>query len=242
MMTYFLTSSPFMPDACLLNPANGQIERMRAAIPNPCQALFVCSSPDRHELTVGFGQDMRRAFEAAGFSFSDWQVLDGINAGDAERLVTNAELLVFAGGHVPTQNAFFQSIGLQQLLKSYDGVIVGISAGSMNCCDPVYAQPEEPGEAIDPAYRRFIPGLGVTSTMILPHYQMVKDNTVDGLHLFREITCTDSMGSVFYALPDGSYLLGQDGRETIYGEAWRIADGVMQRVSAAGECFPILSR
>lgn len=30
----------------------------------------------------------------------------------------------------------------------------------MNCADTVYAQPEEPGEAVDPDYQRFIPGLG----------------------------------------------------------------------------------
>jgi len=31
----------------------------------------------------------------------------------------------------------------------------------MNCADTVYAQPEEPGEAVDPDYQRFIPGLGL---------------------------------------------------------------------------------
>ena len=235
-MIYFLISSPFLPDACLLNPANGQIDRMRQYIHSPCRGLFVCSSPDLHDFTVEIGLDMRRAFEAAGFAFSDWQVLDGINAREAGRLVKNADLLVFAGGHVPTQNAFFQRIGLREILRDYHGVIVGISAGTMNCCDPVYAQPEEPGEAVDPAYRRFIPGLGVTHTMILPHYQKVRDSFVDGLHLFRKITCPDSAGRTFYALPDGSYLLGVDGRETIYGEAWRIRDGAMRKIAGPGDC------
>ncbi len=235
-MIYFLTSGPFLPDACLLNPANGQIDRMRQYIPSPCRGLFVCSSPDLHDFTVEIGLDMRRAFEAAGFAFSDWQVLDGINAREAGRLVKNADLLVFAGGHVPTQNAFFQRIGLREILRDYHGVIVGISAGTMNCCDPVYAQPEEPGEAVDPAYRRFIPGMGVTHTMILPHYQKVRDSFVDGLHLFRKITCPDSAGRTFYALPDGSYLLGVDGRETIYGEAWRIRDGAMRKIAGPGDC------
>ena len=236
-MIYFLTSSPFLPDACLLNPANGQLDEMRRTIPNPCRAVFVCSNPNTHLLTVGFGQAMRTAFEAADFAFSDWQVLDGTNAADAASFVKNADLLVLGGGHVPTQNAFFQRIGLRQMLKGYHGVIVGISAGTMNCCDPVYAQPEESGEAIDPAYQRFLPGLGVTQTMILPHYQKVKDSFVDGLHLFRDITCPDSVGRTFYALPDGSYLLGKDGVETIYGEAYRIRDGEIERISGESEQF-----
>lgn len=238
-MIYFLTSSPFMPDACLLNPANGQIEHLRQALPNSCRCVFVCSSPDLHERTVGFGRDMRTAFEAAGFAFSDWKVLDGMNADMANELVKNADLLVFAGGHVPTQNAFFHRIRLKSLLRDYAGVILGISAGTMNCCDPVYAQPEEPGEAVDPAYRRFIPGLGVTGTMILPHYQKCKYDRVDGLQLFEEITYPDSMGRTFYALPDGSYLLGQDGKETLYGEGYRIQDGVLEKICADGQMYPI---
>lgn len=236
-MIYFLTSSPFLPDACLLNPANGQIDHLRRVLAAKCAGVFICSDPDRHDFTDYIANDMRIALEAAGFSFSSWRILDGRNESEAAALVGQAGLIVLAGGHVPTQNAFFQRIGLAKILKGYHGVLLGISAGTMNCCDPVYAQPEEPGEAIDPGYQRFIPGLGVTATMILPHYQKVRDSYVDGLRLFEEITYPDSLGRTFYALPDGSYLLGENGAETIYGEAYRIRDGKMERISGPGEAF-----
>lgn len=41
------------------------------------------------------------------------------------------------------------------MLKDYQGVILGISAGSMNSADVVYAQPEEEGEGIDPEYEKY---------------------------------------------------------------------------------------
>ena len=238
-MVYFLTSSPFLPDACLLNPANGQIGRMREAIPNPCAGLFICSDPERHDFTDRIADDMRRAFGAAGFGFTAWRVLDSRSADRAAALVRGAGLIVLAGGHVPTQNAFFRKIGLAGLLRGFDGVLTGISAGTMNCCDPVYAQPEAPGEALDPAFRRFLPGLGVTRAMILPHYGMAKYDYVDGLRLIEDITFPDSMGRVFYALPDGSYLLGSGGREVIYGEAYRIRDGRLERVSEENGRFDV---
>ena len=84
-------------------------------------------------------------------------------------LVKAAGLIVLAGGHVPTQNAFLCQCGLKEAMKTFDGVVIGISAGSMNCAETVYAQPEEPGEAISKTYRRFLPGLGLTNTMLLPH-------------------------------------------------------------------------
>ena len=109
----------------------------------------------------------------------------------------------------------------------------------MNSADVVYAQPEEEGEAVDPAYRRFLTGLGLTKTMLLPHYQKVRDDVLDGLRLFEDITCSDSRGRTFYAIPDGSYLFIKDGREELRGEAYRIRDGRMTRIAAEGERVPL---
>ena len=145
-----------------------------------------------------------------------------------------ALVILLAGGHVPTQNAFFREIGLRQLLADRERVIMGVSAGSMNAADVVYAQPEEAGEAVDPAYRRFIPGLGLTQRNILPHYHMVKDNVLDGMRLFEEITFSDSHGRTFWVLADGSYILETAGEARLYGEAWVIRDGAMQKVCEEG--------
>ena len=112
---------------------------------------------------------------------------------------------------------------------------MGISAGTMNCASLVYAQPEEPGESADPAYERFISGLGLTDVMILPHYQRVKDYYLDGKRLYEDITYADSMGRKFYALVDGSYMLVQGGKTVVYGEAWLIQDGQISQVCRAGE-------
>ena len=111
----------------------------------------------------------------------------------------------------------------------------------MNCAETVYAQPEEPGEAISTTYRRFLPGLGITNTMLLPHYQKVKHDMLDGMRLFEDITYADSQGHVFYAIPDGSFLMGKDGRETLYGEAYEIRDGQLRQVSRAGDAYPLIS-
>ena len=86
-------------------------------------------------------------------------------------LIWKSDLIILAGGHVPTQNAFFQDIGLRKLIKDYQGVVLGISAGTMNAADRVYIQPEEPGETV-PEFQRFGEGLGITRINVLPHYQM----------------------------------------------------------------------
>ena len=238
-MICFLTSNPFLHGGGL-NPANGFVDTLTAALPRRAvRCVFVASSPDEPETNDFYAAEQKAAFEDAEIRFKSFDILDRRSEASAPSLVKRADLIVLTGGHVPTQNRFFQRIGLRELLHGFSGVVVGISAGSMNAADVVYAQPEEPGEALDPAFRRFLPGLGVTRAMILPHYGKAKYDYVDGLRLIEDITFPDSMGRVFYALPDGSYLLGSGGREVIYGEAYRIRDGRLERVSEENGCFDV---
>lgn len=241
-MTCFLTSSPVAPDGKGLNPENRFVDELRDCLHPDCEALYVCADPDDHERMVGYAAEMKGFFEASGFSFRHYTVLDGQNRQDAEKLVRRSELIILGGGHVPTQNRFFQQIDLRGLLEGYRGVVLGISAGSMNGADVVYAQPEEPGEATDPGYQRFLPGLGLTGTMILPHYQLVRDAVLDGLRVFEDITYPDSVGMQFYALVDGSYVLIRDGKEYLRGEAYMIRDGRLTQIGKVGDTVSLTSR
>lgn len=233
-MTCFLTSVT-ANDGVHLNTQNGFVDELRKEISLPCAMLFVCSDPDVPELTDRFAGEVRDSFTDAGFAFTDFTVLDRRNAQDAPKLVEAAGLIVLGGGHVPTQNRFLREIGLRELLRGFDGVLVGVSVGSMNAAETVYAQPELPGEALDPEYQRFLPGLGLTKTMLLPHYQAYKDEVLDGLRVYEDITYPDSMGRRFYAVCDGSYLLCRGGREELRGEAYRIENGVLTPVQRDGD-------
>ncbi len=238
-MICFLTSSPCFPDNPALNTANGFAEEIVRILPNPCKGLFIASSPDEPEKTEEFSGHMRHTFSLAGIVFSQYIVLDRRNESDAAELIHDADFIILAGGHVPTQNRFFQEIGLRELLTDFDGVVMGISAGTMNAADVVYAQPEHPGEAIDPNYEKFLPGLGLTKTMVCPHYQMVKDDVLDGLRLFEDITYADSMGRTFYALPDGSYLYIKNGLQELRGEAYLIQDGTFRQITRNGDVIQL---
>ncbi|MGM9548377.1 MAG: dipeptidase E [Faecousia sp.] len=235
-MTLFITSSPFVEgaDRAVLSNANGFIDRIREALPPFCRCLFVCSDPERHDLTCRFGTDIVSAFGDAGMYFSRYAVLDGWSAGEAEALVAESDFIVLAGGHVPTQNAFFRDVRLRELLEGYEGVVMGISAGSMNCAETVYVQPEEAGES-DPDFRRFVPGLALTDVNVLPHYQKVKDTMLDGLRLFEDITYADSMGNTFFAIPDGSYFYQDDRQLLLFGESYILRDGVLEPLTNDGE-------
>lgn len=238
-MKCFLTSNTVIPDTTELNPANGFLDNLRSCVPNPCKAVFVCSDPTGYERTDQFAEATKISFQSAGFDFSQFIVLDHRNQEEAANVINCAELLILAGGHVPTQNRFFEQINLKSLLHSFGGTLVGISAGSMNSAEVVYAQPELEGEAVDPAYQKYLPGLGLTKKMILPHYQMAKDDVLDGLRVMEDITYPDSQGKEFYALVDGSYLYIDNGVEKIFGEAYLLTNGKLSQICSLGHAVTL---
>ena len=235
-MTVFVTSSPFIDGApqAILSERNGFIERIRAALPEYPNVVFVCSDPEDHAGTCTFASITTAAFAQVGIHFASYQVLDGSSAQRAYSMVSHCDFLVLCGGHVPTQNAFFRKIRMRHILKHFQGTVMGISAGSMNMADTVYVQPEEPGESV-PEFQRFAPGLGLTQVNILPHYQKVKDNILDGLRLFEDITYADSMGHTFFALPDNSYFYQDEDGLLLCGQGYRLKNGILELLSLEDE-------
>lgn len=239
-MTLFITSSPFIDgaDRAILSDRNAFLDRIRAALPAHPQALFVCSDPDDHTGTCAFAAATTAAFAESGIFFRGYQVLDGSTAHRAYGMISHCDFLILCGGHVPTQNAFFRRIHLRNHLKYFGGTVMGISAGSMNMADTVYVQPEEPGES-DPEFQRFLPGLGLTSVNICPHYQKVKDLILDGVRLFEDITYADSAGHAFFALPDNSYFYQDEDSLLLCGQGYRIRDGILELLTQEDEILDL---
>ncbi len=245
-MVVFLTSSPCddnVPEGldlpCIFDRRNGFVDALRENVAPGARGLYTAADPAAHWLNDEAASTFAGCFAQAGMALAAMDVLDDRTAAKTGAYVLKAEVIILGGGHVPTQNAFFRAIGLRERLTGWNGTVMGISAGSMNTADVVYAQPEEPGEATNPAYRKFICGLGLTDVNILPHYQMVKDNIIDGLRLFEDVTYPDSMGRTFYAVPDGSWVRAGGEAAVLHGEMWRLRDGVMEKVCEDGRKWEI---
>lgn len=231
----FLVSSPFCAPGRPCNSDNKFAEKLRDSLKHVKKALYITSDPDNQNFTEEFSLAIRETLKITGIIFDEYNILDNRNYEHAKELVASSEFIILSGGHVPTQNKFFQKIKLRELMSDYEGVVLGISAGTMNSADIVYAQPELEGESIDSSYQRFLQGLNLTKRMILPHYQNTKNQILDGKRLFEDITYPDSDGQKFYALPDGSYLYSLNGLEKICGEAYLIQNGTCTKICSNGE-------
>lgn len=241
-MLLFLTSSPCsneMPEGvelpCILNEVNDFVWNLRQNWRENSQCLIISADPDDYAGNDEMTDTFYNAFLYHDLSIGDMAVCDGRNEEELPELLAQSDVILLSGGHVPTENAFFERICLREWIQEFDGIVIGISAGTMNCADMVYAQPEREGESEDPDYCRFLSGLGLTELMILPHYQQVKDTILDGKRLYEEITYPDSVGNVFLALVDGSYVMAGEDWAELFGEAYRIEDGQIRQICEEGE-------
>ncbi|MBR3126619.1 MAG: dipeptidase E, partial [Mogibacterium sp.] len=206
-MKLFLTSSPigiYRSDEPLnykgFNPANGMVGALKQFWTDNAGCLLISAFPDEYDLNDRMREDYAQIVKDTGLSISCMDICDLRNGKEKAGKLPDYDFVILGGGHVPTENAFFRSIGLAEKFSGFDGIVMGISAGTMNCARIVYAQPELPGEAADPAYERFIPGLGLTEYNLLPHYNAVKNDVIDGMRLIEDIAFKDSAGHTFYAI------------------------------------------
>ena len=201
--TLFLTSSPCawppppgVHAPFLLREEEGFLHELLLRVgprPNP-HLLLIASTPDAHAQNDAFVADYRDAFRASGWPALTASILDSRNARSVGACLASADIVLLCGGHVPTQNRFFQEIGLGESLRQFQGIIIGISAGSTNafCPNRICTQPEEPGESTDPAYRVFFPGSRTDRLHILPTTMKTGTPCAGRRRLYAQISLPDS--------------------------------------------------
>ena len=240
-MVLFLTShmggNRFPPEAKEPSPVlaeNRFVVNLKAYWPEKAKVLFIASDPGEHVVLDDIARSFSLTLPMAGLPVEFVLPCDDRNEAAADDL-SRYDVIIHAGGHVPTQNAFFHKIGLKEKYQHFHGIVIGISAGTMNCASTVYAHPELDGEAVDPDYQRFIPGLGLTELQILPHFQYIRTLTLDGMKAIDEIAAHDSRGHSFLCLNDGAYILQENGKTTVFGEAYLLQDGSLTQICKDNE-------
>ena len=161
-MTLFLTSSPsgcpFEPGPAVpvLDTRNHFVANLRAVWPDHAVlGLAIAADPYAYEQNDEMCRVFAQSFANAHLPLTALIPCDARNAEEIGSLLPQSGFVMLCGGHVPTQNHFFAQLGLPGLFHNYHGIVLGVSAGSMNAAHIVYAAPEEPGEAADPHYSRY---------------------------------------------------------------------------------------
>ena len=191
--------------------------------------LYIASDETNTNVTDIYANATFESFDMT-IPFKKYNILDIRTENYAKKLIEEADLIFLCGGHLPTQNKFFNKINLKEVIKKSKALIIGVSAGSMNSAINVYSIPELKGESIDPNFEKNLPGLGLTNINILPHYSDFLDYSIDNKDFIREIIIPESYNRKIYAINDDSYFIVEKNHTHLYGEAFIIENGIIKKI------------
>ncbi|MBQ3797702.1 MAG: EAL domain-containing protein [Butyrivibrio sp.] len=198
---------------------------LRKEWPADAKILYVPCDPDAKKENENQKQRILDAFEFEELSVGEVKMLGREKGQALKKLISWANVIYLAGGHAPTQLAYMKTIGLKEALLNYEGVIIGLSAGSVNSAYSVYLMPELEGEAADPNFVRFSEGLDLTNIQMIPHAEAMKGARIDNLDFIEDVVLPDSFGRRFYLVTDGSYFKVKNGKTKFKGSGEIIEDG-----------------
>jgi len=156
-------------------------------------------------------------FSDCGITFSSVKVIDGrMSKETAQDIVRNADVLWLAGGDTPTQFAYLESYGLIPCIREQKGVIIGMSAGSINMTKTAVCTLTCEHDEL-----KIYEALGLVEFSVEPHLD--KNNITEELLLLSE------KYPLYGICDDGAIICAED--NTLYiGEVFLIDKGQVIRV------------
>lgn len=220
--------------------SNGFITHLKKYVPNINSMVFIAGNPDGGEKTDDYANTVKESLNLDDFEIKKISIIDNRFKGNIKNTILSADVVFLAGGNVPSQNDFIKKINLKEILKDYKGVVIGQSAGSMNCNKRVYAQPEEDEEFDNPNYKIERDGLGLVNFTIMPHmnnagkYGELDENN----HPTVMTMCVDDSKKLkmpHYGIVDYGFIEIVNGKAISYGKTLLIKNGKCVTLCENGE-------
>jgi len=183
-------------------------ELLKTYIKTGMSFVFVASEFENiHEKTDWYCNNFLKMFSDCGITFGSSMVIDSrISRKTAQDTVRNADVLWLAGGYTPTQFAYLESYGLIPYIREQKGVIIGMSAGSINMAKTAICTLTCKHDKLE-----IYEGLGLVEFSVEPHFdknnisnellELSKKYKLYGLCDDGAIICTENntlyLGDVF---------------------------------------------
>ena len=131
------------------------------------------------------------------------------SSGAIAQKLASCNLIYLTGGLVNALVERLRKMRVDSLLRDYDGVIVGRSAGALALCKKCVITCRNNRKA------KLIGGLGLADLTLKAHYKPQKDSTLELL----------SKGQKIYAVPSRSAIVYEDGVCSFIGKAYLFKNG-----------------
>ena len=217
-----------------INNENKIIEQIKESLDNENTFVFITSNPDDYKTNDNYANLTFNSFNISGFDFKKLIIIDNRYLNNLENTIKNSDLIFLAGGNTEIEMNFFEKIKLREILKNYNGVIIGQSAGAINLANIAVCSPEYEEEI----GKKYVwPGLEKTNINIEPHFHLETNNPLEE-KLRKELLSLSEKYNI-YAIKDGTHIFDNGKEITLYGEAYLIKNKIITKISDIGNNISI---
>lgn len=198
-----------------LDKVNGftdkQKEFLKKDIKNNMNIVFIASSFDNYERNDIKHKELVKLFNDINIKFNNIYLIDNrIDSNKSKELIKKSDIIFLMGGDPKKEMDSIIEYDLVSDIKTKEGIIIGVSAGSMNQITNVIYKDE-----IDNNILIKYKGLGFFNTNIYPHVDI---NNKEYLQEIFEVSKYDKI----LGLPNSSFIRIENDKVDIIGEHYYI--------------------
>lgn len=198
-----------------LDKVNGftdkQKEFLKKDIKNNMNIVFIASSFDNYERNDIKHKELVKLFNDINIKFNNIYLIDNrIDSNKSKELIRNSDIIFLMGGDPKKEMDSIIEYDLLSDIKTKEGIIIGVSAGSMNQITNVIYKDE-----IDNNILIKYKGLGFFNTNIYPHVD------INNKEYLQEIFEVSKYGKIL-CLPNSSFIRIENNKIDIIGEHYYI--------------------
>ncbi len=176
-----------------------QGQYLKKDIKNNMSICFIASTFDNIDSNDIYFIKEIEFFKNIGISFKDEVLIDSrISKEYAKEIIKNSDIIFLMGGNPYLQMKSINEYGLKNIIKNKDGIIIGVSAGSINMATHVCYKDEKILE---------YDGIGLADINIYPHLE----NSSEYIKELYEVSALRSLT----ALPNDSFIRISDTLEYV---------------------------
>lgn len=202
------------------NGFKGEVaEMLRRVIGKTDKFVFIASEFEKkYEKTDYYFRYFLEMFAEINLHFAESCVIDSrMLPEEAQKNLENADVIWLSGGDTPVAFSYMKTYGLDKVIKRYNGVIIGMSAGTINMAETAICT-----LSCGHKKQEIYDGLGCVKISVEPHF-VEKQVTDELLDLSKEYE--------IYGLCDEGAIVCENNQMTFIGEVYKIKSGQVVKVN-----------
>jgi peptidase E len=190
-------------------------ESLREHINERKTLAFIASCPYDHETTDFYKNVNDTWFRNSGIMFENITVVDDRKSEiECIEIINGASAVFLAGGTTFLQFDFIKKNNLVPILKQFDGVVMGMSAGAINMAVNSFYSADKDNN-ISQIYK----GIGLADISVEPHFSMDNRELLE-----KEILPFSELINI-YAMSDNSAMVVNGTSKRFYGNIYLASKG-----------------